>query len=407
MKKLHIIIVLSVFVLCSACNLPSQQEQSQLDAEIAATQAYENALAIVREEASVDETILPEEEPEELMITRGEASPAEEPVEAVLPTADPNRVPPELPAVFQSDVLNKLDTPHTYVEDACTLIKNRWGAGKAEPGTVVMAIMYHSIVRGDTVNQDNAITVEQHKHLMQDLHDQGFTAINMDDFIGFITENDYIPSRSVLLIVDDRHSEENYSEHFLPYYEQWGWPVINAWISAEGTSQDLWNGNAHAEAMGYVDHQAHGVVHNENMLDSSTDEFLIGELKGSRDAIEAHFNKTPHAVIWPGGGFGYRPIEIAKEYGYKVAFTVNPRGPIMYNWVPLCDEKLDPTRPSFMMDGSYDPLFVLPRYWDTDAAQHIDDVRQMSKAAKEYLNANKATELEYYDIVCKPVMGDL
>ena len=37
----------------------------------------------------------------------------------------------------------------------------------------------------------------------------------------------------------------------------------------------------------------------------------------------------------------------------------------------------------------------------------IDTVRQIGKAAKEYYNSTRATELEYYDIVCKPVLGDL
>ena len=78
----------------------------------------------------------------------------------------------------------------------------------------------------------------------------------------------------------------------------------------------------------------------------------------------------------------------------------------MYNWVPLCDTN-DSMRPYYKLDGNMDPLFVIPRYWDTDAAQHVDTVRQIGKAAKEYLLSIRDTEIEYYDIVCKPVMGDL
>ena len=148
------------------------------------------------------------------------------------------------------------------------------------------------------------------------------------------------------------------------------------------------------------------MVHNINMGADSSDEFLIGELKGSVDAIEAHFHKTPRAIIWPGGGFSARPIEVAKEYGYKVGFTTHPRGPVMYNWVPLCDVS-DASRPYFAIDGNQDPLFVIPRYWDTDASEHVDTVRQIGKAAKEYYESNRAVEVEYYDIVCKPIMGDL
>lgn len=410
MTKKILLLCILLMLLFAACNLPSADDADAFHAQQTATAiAFEWIVKTAQAEQQAEEVISkedtalqdPAEDTESATDDGGTNS-----AQAALPTADPNRTPPELPAVFQTELLNKLDTPHTYEEDTCLEIKNRWGEGKAAPGTVVMAIMYHSIVKGDTVSQDNAITAEKHQQLMRDLHDQGFTAINTEQFIAFMENNDYIPERSVLLIVDDRHSEQNYIDHFKPYYEEWGWPVINAWISYEGTTQDLWDGNARAEAEGYVDHQAHGVVHNQNMSDSSTDEFLIGELKGSKDAIEEHFHKTPRAIIWPGGGFGYRPIEIAKEYGYKVGFTTHPRGPVMYNWVPLCDEN-DETRPYYQKDGGMDPLFVIPRYWDTDAAEHVDTVRQIGKEAKAYYEANKETELEYYDIVCKPVLGDL
>ena len=410
----------------AACNLPSRSadnsgSSAKKNAELTIEDMVQTAQAespfvpegqtgetdgegLIIRPVSMDDQAPAAEQPEE---------PAEEPTPEPLPTRDPNRKPPELPAIYQTDLLNPIDTPHEYEQDVCTVIKNRWGSGKASPGTIVMPIMYHSIVRGeslpenmDPITKANSVTVGTHKQLINDLHDQGFTAITMEQFIAFMESNEWIPERSVLLIVDDRHSEQNYLDHFQEYYDAWGWPVINAWISAESTTQELWDGNARVEESGLVDHQSHGVVHNINMGNDSSDEFLIGELKGSIDAIEEHFHKTPRAIIWPGGGFGSRPIEVAKEYGYKVGFTVNPRGPVMYNWVPLCDVS-DPGRPSYMMDGNQDPLFVLPRYWNTYASQEVDTVRQIGKAAQEYYYSIRETELEYYDIVCRPEMGDL
>jgi hypothetical protein len=51
------------------------------------------------------------------------------------------------------------------------------------------------------------------------------------------------------------------------------------------------------------------------------------------------------------------------------------------------------------------PLMVLPRYWDTDADKHIDTVRRIGQEGAKYAEAAKATELEYYDIVCAPQFG--
>ena len=48
-----------------------------------------------------------------------------------------------------------------------------------------------------------------------------------------------------------------------------------------------------------------------------------------------------------------------------------------------------------------------PRYWDTDASEHVDTVRQLGKSAKDYYYSIRETELEYYDIVCSAEYGEL
>jgi hypothetical protein len=141
------------------------------------------------------------------------------------------------------------------------------------------------------------------------------------------------------------------------------------------------------------------------MSDSSTDEFLTGELQGSMENLQKYFNKTPIAIIWPGGGFGVRPVEFARKFGYKLGFTINPRGPVMYNWIPQADAT-DPARPAYLPEGpAGDPLMTLPRYWDTDVRAHLDIVRNIGKEAAAYAEQNKATELDYYNIMCAPTYG--
>ena len=54
-----------------------------------------------------------------------------------------------------------------------------------------------------------------------------------------------------------------------------------------------------------------------------------------------------------------------------------------------------------------DPLMVLPRFWDQDARYYLDAVRSIGKEANKYAEQNKAIELEYYDIVCKDIIGDI
>ena len=156
-----------------------------------------------------------------------------------------------------------------------------------------------------------------------------------------------------------------------------------------------------------MDHQAHGVIHNIPMSDDVSDDYIYGELQGSMTAFEQYYGKQPLAIIWPGGGFGQRPVEIARELGYRIGFTINPRGPLMYNWVPQADEK-DPERPFLLPETpAGDPLLTLPRYWSTDASRYIDTVRQIGNAARAYAESNREVETAYYNLVCRSQYGEL
>ncbi|MEJ2487029.1 MAG: polysaccharide deacetylase family protein [Anaerolineales bacterium] len=328
------------------------------------------------------------------------------PTDTPIPTATAVRTPPPLPSLYQSPYLNPLDYPHSYIENACDYLKLKWDPNKSEPGTIVMVVMFHSIMK-DGDPPANGIKFSEFMLAMETLKEQNFEAITMEQLVGFLETNQKIPSRSVLLIADDRHFSQYFNTFFRPLYEKWGWPVINAWIShPEQTSEGLWAENEALANEGWVDYQAHGVIHYP-IVESSTDDYIMGELQGSIDFIQQHYNKTPIAFIWPGGNFTQRGVQLARYAGYQVGFTVNPRGPIMFNWIPLADQE-DPMRPSYLAEGSMgDPLMVLPRYWPTQILQEIDHVRVMGKEAAAYAQQNKAVELEFYDIVCAPSFGPI
>ena len=80
----------------------------------------------------------------------------------------------------------------------------------------------------------------------------------------------------------------------------------------------------------------------------------------------------------------------------------------MFNWVPLGDKITPVHGDTWQPEGTInDPLMVLPRYWDTDALKHLDDILKVSQDAATYAEQNKATEQEYYDIVCGPSLGPI
>ncbi|HNB41233.1 MAG TPA: hypothetical protein PLG52_07015 [Anaerolineales bacterium] len=325
-----------------------------------------------------------------------------------IPTATVPRTPPALPGTYQSGILKPNDIPRTYIADSCQYLKDKWDSTKSAPGTVVMTIMSHRINQDAATSDPASLTISSKdlKRLMNSLHDAGFTAINMQQMSDFMYNNAKIPQLSVLIIVDDRSSSSKYNDHFRKYYEEWGWPVVNAYIGLD-ERPDLWAENAVLSSEGWVDYEAHGYIHNIPISDGSTDDFITSEMGGVITTFQKYFNKTPIAYIWPGGGFSKRAAEIGVQLGYKLGFTVNPRGPVMYNWIPQADAYNEDNPYAIPETPAGNPLMTLPRYMDITAGDHIDEVRVMSQEAAAYAEQNKATELEYYNIVCAPTYGPI
>ena len=382
MTKLHLLFLIISLIIASAAACTPLAASPTPDLSLAYTQAYATAFAALQPTA----TPIPTDTP--------------------IPPPTAIRTPPALPETFTTTRLNPFDPPHTYIQDTCQYIYDKWNSNNAAPGTVVMVVMLHGIKREQVDVTANDITAADFRRMMNDLKEQGFEAINATQMADFIDHNAKIPARSVLLIQDDRRTGENFNDHFRPFHDQWGWPVVNAWISFEDGPRALsLQDNINLEAEGWVDHQSHGYIHNINMSDLSTDEFLKTEFEKSIADLKTNFGKTPVAIIWPGGSFGVRPVQFARQFGFRLGFTINPRGPVMFNWIPLADQA-DPSRPAFLPEGYVnDPRMVIPRYWPYQVRESLDTVRNIGNEAAAYAEQNKATELEYFDILCAATLG--
>ena len=367
-------------ILLNAC----QPQAPTVNPDAAMTQAVQTAFAAIQR-------------------TKVTATPTKTP----LPTPTILQTPPALPAQFTTTALNALDTPHTYINDSCQYLKAKWTSTNAVPGTIVVTIMFHSITKG-TVTDPSQISVHDFSQLMNSLHSQNFTAINMQQMMDFMYNNAKIPQRSALLIQDDRKTAQNFTDHFLPYYNQWKWQVTNGWISAFGGTDPVLAENVALSQKGWISYQAHGATSPHIPIDSSwTDDMIMHDLQGSMNVITQYFGKAPIAYIWPGGGFNPHAVQLARQVGYKLGFTINPRGPVMFNWVPLGDQ-VDPQRPLLIAEGpASDPLMTLPRIWDTDAQAHLGTFTAIGDATAAYAHQNKAVEMQYYNIVCAAKDGPI
>lgn len=355
------------------------------------------------------------------------------------PTASPTEhigPPPELPEGFISDHLRGGTLPQNYIEDSCSYLKARWDSDNSSPGTVVMPVMFHGVVE-DSQEIDNPMNVH-HSDMVEFIErarSLGFETITTQELVDFLENNARIPALSLILIVDDRRPGA-VREHFMPYLEQYDWTLTLGWLIGDTDIKpasyleccpwenfsSLWEQMEAYNATGYLDIQSHGNIHNINITGASTDEYILSELNESRRIIQEHFyckdydtgqqfttcdTQQPLAFIWPGGSFTPRAANLARENGYRIGFTINPRGPIMFNWIPQA-ETADAASPSWLPEGPVDdPLMTLPRYWSYDTLYRIDEVVLIARQAQAYAEINRQAEIDYYNYFCRESYGEI
>ena len=422
MKNILPLLICLVLVLIG-CTGPAAPASPTFDA----TQVFHNALLTATYGVRIQATPTPFE------TALASVTPSLTPVP---PTPTPKQLgpAPALPQAFTSPLLDPWSgDPHAYVEDTCQYLKKKWDPNNSVPGTLVLPIMFHSIT-DDAISlaRDYDIHHADLDILLKHANDLGYKTITTQQLVDFLYHNARIPVKSMMLIQDDR-SPGAFKLAFGPYLEKFHWTLTWAWPVADTDSKpaskvqdetftSLWQQMEAYAATGFIDMQSHGYIHNINIGDNSSDAFIQHEMVDSHTVLQQHFyckdfktgqaipdckSTQPLAYIWPGGGFAKRGAEIGRTAGYQVGFTINPRGPIMFNWIPQSDAP-DPRYPAFVPEGSVgDPLMTLPRYWPQNAAQKMDELSDMSRQAAAYAAQNKDTELAYYEIKCADRFGPI
>ena len=284
----------------------------------------------------------------------------------------------------------------TYLE-TCSYLANRWGEEKSIPGTIVVPIMYHSVRQSGRPLQDEMqVSQEYFEYTMEYATKLGFETITTEELIGFLYNNDPIPQYSMIMIIDDRRLGV-VDDHFMKYLDQNDWTVTLAYITGVA-SEFEWQEFARLNVNNRLDLQAHGFLHNAEtyITENTSTEIIEQELYEPISIIEEKTGRKPSAFIWPGGNFTTESVQMAREAGYEVGFTVYSRGPLMYNWIPLGSTEIKVS----------DPLMVLPRYWSNSAAIYLEKAVEISTKAQEFAEENKAKEQIWFQNYCKEFQND-
>ena len=315
-------------------------------------------------------------------------TPSATPTRTYTPSPTPTRSALEM---FTSRLLRQGVLPTPYLADNCTYLQMRWSPDNSPPGTVVVPIMFHSIVQNGTLVADpnKDITVDQFQAFVQYAQFLGFETITTAQLLDFLTNNTPIPPRSMMIIVDDRRPGL-IQEQLMPVLEANDWTATSAYIADPNSLQWAWDLMDTLFATGRLDVQSHGYSGQLYIVPETPVDQIQSEIWNSTPVLEAHFGQRPIAFIWPGGNFTPLAVHIARQGGYQLGFTAYSRGPLLFNWVPLGEEE----------QAVNDPLMVLPRAWSSAASANLDEAVRIAEQAASFAEENYPIEAEWYRTYC-------
>jgi Polysaccharide deacetylase len=315
-------------------------------------------------------------------------SPSSSPTTTATSTLTPTLAPL---GIFSTNALRPGIAPQTYLADQCAYLKMRWSPGASPPGTVVVPIMFHSIVQDGREVADPArdISVTQFTDFVQYARYLGFTTITTQQLFDFLTKNTPIPQYSMMIIVDDRRPGL-IRDRLMPVLEENNWTVTAAYIASPNDLAWAWALMEQLYATGRLDVQSHGYTGAVYIYPDTPLDKIQDEIWSSTAVLEQHFGQRPIAFIWPGGDFTQLSVQVAREGGYQLGFTAYSRGPLMFNWIPLGEAER----------AINDPLMLLPRVWSSAANVNLDEAIKLSGQAATFATQNFLVEASWYSTYC-------
>jgi hypothetical protein len=314
-------------------------------------------------------------------------SPSSTPTHTATPTLTPTLAPLDL---FTTRLLRQGVQPQTYLMDNCSYLRMRWSPAGSQPGTVVVPIMFHSIVQDGTQATDpKDITGEQFNNFIDYARQLGFVTITTQELLDFLTSNALIPPRSMMIIVDDRRPGL-IRDWLMPVLEKYDWTAISAYIADPNSLQWAWDLMDQLYASGRLDVQSHGYTGQLYIVPETPLDKIQNEIWNSTQVLEDHFGKHPIAFIWPGGNFTPLSVQVARQGGYTLGFSAYSRGPLLFNWIPLGEEER----------AVNDPLMVLPRAWSNAVNVNMDEAVKISEQATAFAEENFPAEASWYSTYC-------
>jgi peptidoglycan/xylan/chitin deacetylase (PgdA/CDA1 family) len=190
----------------------------------------------------------------------------------------------------------------------------------------VPVLMYHYVStppdNSDKYRLDLSVTPDNFRRQMQWLKENGYHTVTPDDLLAALQKGRKLPNQPVMITFDDGYIDA-YTNAF-PILRLYGFKgtffVVTQWLDENRSDYISWD-QANEMLDWGMSIQSHSRRHYD-MRDKDHD-WLVYEILGSIESIEAHTGVRPRTFCYPAGEFDINVIRELRAAGIDMAFTTN------------------------------------------------------------------------------------
>jgi len=184
--------------------------------------------------------------------------------------------------------------------------------------------MYHYISippeDADQYRLDLSVSPEDFQQQMRYLAENGYTTIDLYELSRAITNKQELPPNPVIITLDDGY-RDNYENAF-PVLREYGMTatffVVTDFIDQSHREYMTW-AMIEEMALAGMRIEPHSKTHPD--LREQDRDYVIYQVLGSRETLEAHLNHKPRYFAYPGGRYDEQVLDIMAELDYWGAVT--------------------------------------------------------------------------------------
>ena len=186
--------------------------------------------------------------------------------------------------------------------------------------------MYHYVSvppeGADKYRNDLSVTPDQFRQHMQYLSDNGYSTIDLYDLSRAVTNKQEIPPNSVIITLDDGYLD-NYENAF-PILQEFGLEatffLATDFMDRGHPGYMTWDMIREMAEAG-MRFEPHSKTHPD--LTGQDREYVIYQVLGSMETIEAQIGARPRYFAYPSGRYDEQVLEIVEELDFWGAVTTN------------------------------------------------------------------------------------